>query len=99
MFKGLVKSAYKWIHFVSDMQTSDDIRREFLVAGVSISSWAKAQGFSVPLVYQVLSGKRRALRGESHRIAVALGLKAGRIVEPGDLHFVTGQGKEEKGDR
>lgn len=53
--------------------------------GISLSEWARAHGFSAPLVYQVLSGKRKGVRGESHRIAVALQLKDGSIGDLGDL--------------
>lgn len=53
------------------------VRSEFVTNGLSVSGWAKRHGFSQALVYQILSGKRRPVRGESHRIAVALGLKQG----------------------
>lgn len=43
--------------------------------GLSVVDWANERGFAVALVYAVLSGRRKCLRGESHRIAVALGLK------------------------
>jgi gp16 family phage-associated protein len=46
----------------------------FRAHGQPIASWASEQGFSVKLVYAVLSG-RKCLRGESHRIALALHLK------------------------
>lgn len=44
--------------------------------GVSVSDWAKAQGFPLGSVYAVLNGRSRARRGQSHQIAVALGLKS-----------------------
>lgn len=69
------------------MPTSDEIRHEFDVRGLSISEWARQRGFSTALVYQVLGGKRRARRGQSHRIAVALGLKEGIAAEMSDLPF------------
>lgn len=50
-------------------------RRHLYDEGVSVIDWARANGFDVHLVYGVLSGRSRASRGESHRIAVALGLK------------------------
>ncbi|RKT58790.1 gp16 family phage-associated protein [Azonexus fungiphilus] len=50
-------------------------------AGISIAEWARENRFSCGLVYQVLEGKRRCLRGQSHRIAVALGLKAGHLTD------------------
>ena len=71
------------------MATAEEIRREFALRGLSISEWAREQGFSAALVYQVLGGKRRALRGQSHRIAVALGLKEGIVAEISDLPFQT----------
>lgn len=46
----------------------------FRAHGQPIASWALEQGFSVKLVYAVLAG-RKCLRGESHRIALALHLK------------------------
>lgn len=51
-------------------------RAEFFLAGVSIAEWARENRFRQDLVYAVLSGRSKATRGESHRIAVKLGLKA-----------------------
>lgn len=52
-------------------------RDRFFEQGISITEWARDHQFDVHLVYSVLSGRSRATRGESHRIAVALGLKGG----------------------
>jgi len=54
------------------------VRQSFDELGVSIADWARERGFSVPLTRMVLAGKRKCLRGQSHQIAVALGLKTGR---------------------
>lgn len=43
-----------------------------------MADWARERGFSLQLTYSVLNGRLRARRGESHRIAVALGLKPDR---------------------
>jgi gp16 family phage-associated protein len=51
-------------------------RAEFFLAGLSIAEWARENRFRQDLVYAVLSGRSKATRGESHRIAVKLGLKA-----------------------
>ncbi|WP_377158703.1 DNA-binding protein [Roseateles sp. UC29_93] len=51
------------------------VRSEFTARGESIADWSKRQGFRPYAVYQVLSGRTLATRGEAHRIAVALGLK------------------------
>jgi len=52
-----------------------DVKAQFAREGVSISDWAKAHGFERKLVYKVLNGDVKAIRGEAHRIAIALGLK------------------------
>lgn len=43
--------------------------------GITIKAWAATNGYHYSLVYSVLSGRRKCLRGQSHAIAVALGLK------------------------
>lgn len=53
--------------------------------GVSVAEWARVQGFSTVLVYQVLEGNRKCLRGQSHKIAVALGLKKGKSMDMNEL--------------
>jgi gp16 family phage-associated protein len=50
---------------------------EFRSTGTTAAEWADAKGFSRALVYAVLRGERKCLRGQSHAIAVALGLKRG----------------------
>lgn len=56
-------------------------RERFHRSGKSVVAWAKENGFTVNLVYEVLNGKRKCLRGQSHRIAVRLGIKDGVIEE------------------
>ncbi|MHA7925691.1 DNA-binding protein [Marinobacter salicampi] len=60
------------------MRDPEIVKEEFRHRGLSVSGWAKRNGFSQALVYQVLSGKRAPVRGESYRIAVQLGLVDGR---------------------
>lgn len=56
--------------------TSDQaIKRQFADYGVTIRQWAEERGFSEGLVYAVIAGKSKGTRGQSHKIAVALGLK------------------------
>lgn len=56
--------------------TESDVKRDVLfVAGISMKSWAEARGFNPDLVYQVLTGRRKCLRGQSHAIAKELGMK------------------------
>lgn len=58
-----------------------DVRKAFEESGVSVSEWARENGFSAGLVYAVLQGKRQCIRGQSYRIAVALGLRQGQPLD------------------
>ncbi|MGB3289609.1 MAG: DNA-binding protein [Burkholderiaceae bacterium] len=60
-------------------RTADEVRKELHKKGVSIAQWAVANGYSPQLVYEILGGKRQCLRGQSHAIAISLGMKAGEI--------------------
>lgn len=62
--------------------TSEEAKKALQTNGLSIAQFAKTFGFNVHLVYAVLAGKNKASRGESHRIAVALGLKPKPSGEP-----------------
>ena len=57
------------------IKTHDEVKQEFRDAGVSICDWARQNGYTASVVYTVLNDKRPSVRGESHRVAVALGLK------------------------
>lgn len=59
----------------------NDVKNLFHESGISISEWARVRGFSTGLVYQVLDGRRKCERGQSHKIAVALGLKNGKSID------------------
>lgn len=56
-------------------RTPEQVQAWFHESGVSVADWSTQHGFSSALVYAVMKGKRKCLRGESHRIAVLLGLK------------------------
>lgn len=58
-------------------------RTKFSRTGLSIRKWARQFGVSERLVTEVLAGRRKGVRGQSHKIAVALGLKDGVIVPEG----------------
>lgn len=57
------------------MQTLDQVRELFEINGESIAQWARRRGFSPALVYRVLRGETTAMRGKTHEIAIALGVK------------------------
>lgn len=50
--------------------------------GLSVEDWARREGFEPKTVYNVLSGRRMAIRGKSLRIAIKLGLRSA----PDDPH-------------
>ena len=55
---------------MSEQEQLQKVRDEFLARGVSIAEWARQRGYSRALVYQVLRGNKKCLRGQSHRIAL-----------------------------
>ena len=66
------------------LKTRAEVRQEFARRGWSISGWAKQNGYSPVLVSDILNDnearpKRKCLRGESHNIAVSLGIKDGVV--------------------
>ena len=64
--------------------TEAQARAALAVAGVSVADWARARGFDPVLTRMVLAGKRKCLRGQSHQIAVALGIKSGVALRSSD---------------
>lgn len=59
-----------------DVAALEARRALFIARGETVAEWAKDHGFDPQLVYAVLAGRLAARRGQAHRIAVALGLKA-----------------------
>ncbi|CAI8823094.1 hypothetical protein PS619_03051 [Pseudomonas fluorescens] len=65
------------------LRTADEAKAELRAKGVSITQWAIANRFSPNLVFEVLGGRKKCVRGQTHEIAIKLGLKAGEIcVDP-----------------
>ncbi len=73
-------------HFSFDrVQTPGEAYQRFLEEGVSIAGWAIEKGFNPALVYSILHGKRKCIRGQSHKIALCLGIKtreSSNTIEP-----------------
>lgn len=64
----------------AQLKTPEQVRAEFDRLGISVAEWSRAHAVNRQLVYEILAGKRSAFRrGQSHRIAVLLGLKHGEI--------------------
>jgi gp16 family phage-associated protein len=53
------------------------------LAGDTPAKWAAREGFDPKTVYAVLSGNRRAIRGDSLQIAIKLGLRP----DPSPVHL------------
>lgn len=56
--------------------TPQQIKAQFRERGESVGAWADANGFPRDVVYRVINGRTPAWRGQPHKVAVALGLKA-----------------------
>ncbi len=61
------------------LRTAAEARAELQSKGISITQWAIANKFSPNLVFEVLGGRKKCVRGQAHEIAIKLGLKAGEI--------------------
>ena len=62
-------------------EACEQVRQQFKDAGISVAEWARANGFTRVTVVDVLHGRTVGHRGEGHRVAVALGLKQGVVVD------------------
>lgn len=63
------------------LKTREQVLADFKAAGITLSEWARANGFHRMTVVDLLRGARQGLRGETHRCAIALGLKHGEVVD------------------
>lgn len=57
------------------MLSFTEVRDLFEANGISVAGWSRKHGFPSALVYRVLRGEAKCRRGETHRIAIALGIK------------------------
>ncbi|KVP51486.1 DNA-binding protein [Burkholderia ubonensis] len=62
-----------------ELRTAAEARAELQSKGISITQWAIANKFSPNLVFEVLAGRKKCVRGQAHEIAIKLGIKAGEI--------------------
>ncbi len=53
----------------------EQVKESFRLKGETITEWAAKNGFRRSAVYRVLNGQDKAKYGQSHIIAVKLGLK------------------------
>jgi len=57
------------------VKTPEQVRQEFIAHGINLSEWAREHNVSRFTVIDLLRGKRVGRRGESHKVAVMLGIK------------------------
>ena len=57
--------------------TLEEARAQLEARGESVADFARRKNVKAAAVYQVLYGTKKGRRGESHRAAVALGIKVG----------------------
>lgn len=58
-----------------DPKTPDEVKADFLARGLTISGWARSNGYKPREVSLVLNGQVKGRYGKGHDIAVALGIK------------------------
>lgn len=63
------------------LKTPEQVLAEFARRGESISNWARERRLPASIVFDVLSGRVKGIRGNAHRAAVLLGLKEGEVTE------------------
>ena len=59
------------------LKTIEEARKGLEERGESVAEFARRKGLKSRSVYGVLYGEKKGRRGDSHRAAVALGIKAG----------------------
>ncbi|HBL7015544.1 DNA-binding protein [Serratia marcescens] len=55
--------------------TPEQVKAIYRERGITMTQWAKENGYSRNEVYRVLNGQAKAHYGKAHEIAVKLGLK------------------------
>jgi len=66
------------------LKTRQQVRDEFAHKGQSYTAWARQHGYSSSLVIAIISDtdanpRYKCLRGDSHNVAVQLGIKLGEV--------------------
>lgn len=74
------------------MKTAERFIEELDRRGETICAWADRFGIKRHVVFDLLRGRGKGRRGESHRAAVLMGMKKG-IACPGATHQTPGAGE------
>lgn len=65
--------------------TREQAKAELNRRGISIAEFSRAHDLNPNMVSDLLAGRKKGLRGESHRAAVLLGIKEGVIDDVEDF--------------
>lgn len=63
------------------LKSIKQVKDDFLTSGKSIAEWSRENNFSPDLVYRILKNNRIPQRGESHKIAIQLGIKSQKTID------------------
>ena len=63
----------------TSLLTPEEARAKLDEQGLSIAKWAVQNGLNPNTVSDLLNGRKKGVRGESHNAAVLLGLKRGKV--------------------
>ena len=58
-----------------------EVKQILAANGLTVREFARSHGFNEGLVYSVLANKTKGMRGQSFKIAVALGLRPAPSIE------------------
>lgn len=61
------------------LKTVQQVREDLDRQGISIAEFARTHDLDLRAVYLVLSGRNKGRRGDAHKAAVVMGVKAGTI--------------------
>ena len=61
------------------LRTHDEAKEYLRSQGLTAAAWARANGFPVRVVQEVLRDRAKGNYGVAHNVAVALGIKAGEM--------------------
>jgi gp16 family phage-associated protein len=56
--------------------SGEEVKRKLRARGITLTAWAKENGFPYPIVSGVVRGVIRGNFGVAHEVAVKLGMKA-----------------------
>jgi gp16 family phage-associated protein len=75
------------------IKTGEEVRQELERDGISLKEWCDAHAVSYDVARGVISGRIKAKRGQAHVIAVALGMKSGRVISAAQFSPTMGKVK------